>query len=188
MVCPTCGAPFDGVGSFCRQCGARLVGPLGPPPPGYGYTAPPPGYPPLVQVAPRVQRNLQLLSILWVCLSVLRFAKGLIGIVFLRSWIHGGASMGHHFPFGNGGPFVSALTPFILSTTVVMTGLSLMVAYGLSQRRPWGRTMAIIMSILSMVSVFPFGAGLGIFTLWVLAPATSAMEYEAIADRTQPGF
>jgi hypothetical protein len=48
--------------------------------------------------------------------------------------------------------------------------------------------MAIVMSILSMISVFPFGAGLGIFTLWVLAPAASAMEYEAIADRTKPGL
>jgi hypothetical protein len=81
-----------------------------------------------------VQRNLQLLSILWVCLSILRFAKGLIGMVFLRSWLGGG--FGHHFPFGNGGPFLSALMPFTLTTTIVMTGLSLLVAYGLSQRRP----------------------------------------------------
>jgi hypothetical protein len=188
MVCPTCGAPFDGVGSFCRQCGARLVGPPGPPPPGYGYAAPPPGYPPFVQAAPRVQRNLQLLSILWVCIAVLRFTKGLIGMFFLRSWLHNGGGFGRHFPFGNGGPFVSALMPFTLTTTVAMTALSLLVAYGLYQRRPWGRTVAIIMSIFTMVSVFPFGAGLGIFTLWVLAPAASAMEYEAIADRTRPGF
>lgn len=188
MTCPTCGAPFDGVGSFCRECGTRLVGASVPPPSNYGYAVPPPGYAPYVQVAPRVQRNLQMLSILWVGLAVLRFGKGLIGMFFLRSWIHGGANIGRHFPFGNGGPFVSALMPFTLTTTLVMTGLSLMVAYGLYYRRPWGRTIAIVMSILSMVSVFPLGTALSIYTLWVLAPAASAMEYEGIADRTQPGF
>jgi len=188
MNCPTCGAPFDGVGSFCRQCGARLVGPLGPPPPGYGYAAPPPGYAPYVQASPRVQRNLQILSLLWVGLAVLRFAKGMVGMFFLRSWIRGGGGFGHHFPFGNGGPFLSAMMPFTLTTTVVMTALSLMVAYGLYQRRPWGRTMAIVMSILSMISVFPFGAGLSVFTLWVLAPAASAVEYDTIADTSRPGF
>jgi len=188
MVCPTCGAPFDGVGSFCRQCGTRLVGPQGPPPPGYGYAAPSLGFPPFVQAAPRVQRNLQVLSALWVGLAVLRFAKGLVGMYFLRSWLSSGGGFGHHFPFGNGGPFVSALMPFTLSTTLLMTGLSLLVAYGLYLRRPWGRTIAIVMSILSMVSVFPLGTALSIYTLWVLAPAASAMEYESITDRTQPGF
>ena len=43
------------------------------------------------------------------------------------------------------------------------------------------------MSILSMIH-FPIGTALGIFTLWVLAPAASALEYEAIADRSRPGF
>jgi hypothetical protein len=31
---------------------------------------------------------------------------------------------------------------------------------------------------------FPFGTALGIYTLWVLAPSTSGMEYDAIADRS----
>jgi hypothetical protein len=29
----------------------------------------------------------------------------------------------------------------------------------------------------------PFGTALGIYTLWVLAPMASGMEYDAIADR-----
>lgn len=191
MVCPTCGAPFDGIGSFCRECGARIVGATPPPagyPPGYTY-APPPGYPPYPvypPAQPRVERNLQLLSVLWVCLAVYRLVKGLVGSFFLHTWArHGG--FGHSFPFGNGGPFVSAMMPFALTSTIVMTALSLLVAYGLMQRRPWGRTFAIVMSILSMLTI-PFGTALAIYTLWVLAPAASAMEYETIADRTRPGF
>jgi hypothetical protein len=72
-------------------------------------------------------------------------------------------------------------------TTLLLVVFCGLVAYGLMQRRPWGRTMSIVMSILSMLK-FPVGTALGIYTLWVMAPAVSAMEYEAMADRSQPGF
>ncbi len=54
---------------------------------------------------------------------------------------------------------------------------------GLLNRRPWGRTVAIIVAILALVK-FPFGTALGIYTLWVLAPGASGLEYDAIADRS----
>jgi hypothetical protein len=211
MVCPRCGASFDGIGSFCPHCGAQVVpaamggtqpspagygpGYPGYPPgytaaPGYGYGAPASGYavPPYVPpIQPRVSRSLQLLTILWGCFAVYRLASGLAGIFFLHMMSHRGM-FGYSFPFNSmGAPWMSALLPFNLVSTLAMVGLTALVAYGMLHRRPWGRTLAIVMSILSLLK-FPFGTALGIYTLWVFAPAASAMEYESIADRTRPGF
>ena len=141
------------------------------------------GAPPLM----RVQRHLQILAVLWGCFAVYRLLSGLAGMFFLRMWSHGGG-FGHRFPFPQSQiPFLSAILPFTLATTLLMTVLCGLVAYGLLQRRPWGRTMSIVIGILSLLK-FPVGTALGIYTLWVMAPALSAQEYEAVADRTQPGF
>jgi hypothetical protein len=51
--------------------------------------------------------------------------------------------------------------------------------WGLS--RYWSR--AIVAAILALIKI-PFGTGLGIYTLWALAPAASGAEYDAIADHS----
>ena len=79
---------------------------------------------------------------------------------------------------------VGNLWPMVAVTTVIcMAALAILAGYGLLQRRPWGRTLAIVAAILALVKI-PFGTALGIYTLWVLAPSTSGMEYDAIADRS----
>ena len=44
----------------------------------------------------------------------------------------------------------------------------------------WARILAIILAFLSLIHV-PFGTALGIYTLWVLLPASSEQEYQRIA-------
>jgi hypothetical protein len=137
---------------------------------------------------PRVQRHLQTLGILWCVLGVYRVVTGLIGIIFLRAftthnfgddaWMFGGRFHGHFPPMWFGG-----LWPLIAVATVFTAALALVAGYGLLNRRPWGRTMAIIAAILALLK-FPIGTALGIYTLWVLAPGASGLEYDAIADRT----
>jgi hypothetical protein len=43
--------------------------------------------------------------------------------------------------------------------------------------------LGIVVAILSLLK-FPIGTALGIYTLWVLAPAESGAEYDAIADHS----
>ena len=195
MVCPNCGASFDGMGNFGPHCGTRVIfpgPPAGAPSPfqGYSYGVPASGYPAPPYPMPetmRVQRNLQLLSILWGCFAAYRLVAGLMSLFFLRMFAHHGM-FGQHFPFGSDGvPWFAAMVPFNIVTTLAFVGLTALVAHGLLQRRPWGRTFAIVISSLSMIK-FPVGTALGIYTLWVLAPAASAFEYESIADRSRPGF
>jgi hypothetical protein len=181
MVCQACGAPMAAEVHFCPKCGVQVAGaPLAPP----AYAA----YPPTAFVpVPRVQRHLQTLGILWCVFGAYRVASGLIGMFFLRAvTMHGFGGdwpFGRHFPGPFGPPWMGALLPVVAVVTVVGAVLAFLVGYSLLTRRPWGRVVAIIIAILTLIK-FPFGTALGIYTLWVLAPSMSGMEYDAIADRS----
>jgi len=143
--------------------------------------------PPMPMYLPRVQRNLQTLGILWCVLGAYRVVTGLIGIIFLRAftthnfgdaWVFGGR---FHGPIPT--MWFGSLWPMIAVATVFTAALALIAGYGLLNRRPWGRIVAIIAAILALLK-FPIGTALGIYTLWVLAPGASGLEYDAIADRS----
>jgi hypothetical protein len=140
----------------------------------------------MIAPRPRVQRNLHTLGILWCIFGAYRVFAGLIGIFVLRLATFrsfGGGWMwdGHvHAPFGP--PWMGFLVPLIAIVSVVTAFLAFLVGFGLMTRQPWGRIVGIIVAILSLFK-FPIGTALGIYTLWVLVPAESAMEYDAIAGR-----
>lgn len=136
----------------------------------------------------RVRRHLQTLGVLWCVYGLYRLVHGLIAMTLLRAFsIH--AFSGGDWPYWSyyhgpsPAPWMQALVPVIALVTVVWTALLLLVGYSLLTRRPWGRVLAIVFAILSLIKI-PFGTALGIYTLWVLAPGVSGMEYEAIADRS----
>ena len=175
MVCQACGNPITAEVHFCPRCGAQIVAPAPPPPSAYPPAYPPP-YPEMVVMPEhRVQRNLQTLGILWCVLGAYRILAGLIGIFVLRiatfrsfggePWAWGGR---FHGPFA--APWMAALLPLIAVVSLAAALLAFLVAFGLMTRQPWGRVLAIVIAILSLFK-FPFGTALGIYTLWVLAPA-----------------
>jgi hypothetical protein len=51
--------------------------------------------------------------------------------------------------------------------------------WGLMERKPWARTLAIVLGVIVLVK-FPVGTALGIYTLWTLAPAQSEAEYRSV--------
>lgn len=182
MVCNTCGSSLTNEVHFCPKCGAQVVGvqPM--------YAAyPPPSAIPVYGPAPRVQRNLQIVGVLWCVFGVYRVVQGLIGMFFLRVMsMHDGAGWSHwgrfNGPFGPP-PWMHSVLPVVAVVTVLASALALLVGFGLLTRQSWGRTLAIVVAILSLIK-FPFGTALGIYTLWVLAPSESGAEYEAIVDRS----
>ncbi|WP_213805235.1 zinc ribbon domain-containing protein [Granulicella sp. dw_53] len=193
MVCPACGTAIAGEGRFCPKCGAQVAGPqmAGAQMPGQQQAAGygPPMYPMQALVTPRVQRNLQALGILWCVYGAYRAIGGLAGMFFLQmasmrgfgGFINGGWPYGGHWEHGP--VWLAALVPFVAIYTVIVTGLALLVGYGLLTRRPWGRTLAIVAAVLALFKPV-LGTALGIYTLWVLAPAQSGAEFDAIADRS----
>jgi hypothetical protein len=183
MVCQSCGSPVVEQVRFCSRCGAQVAGPVPTPPPGYQQMCS--GYPALV---PRVQRNLQTLSVLWLVYAGYRLLAGLMGVFFLRAFsMHGFGGRGG-WMLGTQMPpimplWIGAMVPVVATVTVVGAALAAFVGFSLLHRKPWGRTLAIVVAILALLK-FPMGTALGIYTLWVLAPSYSGMEYEAIADRS----
>jgi hypothetical protein len=106
------------------------------------------------------------------------FLLGMSRPGFFGDWgAHGDFPMLPHVPWMGG------LAAFVAVVTLVFATLSFLVGFSLMTRKPWGRTLAIVVAILQLIKI-PFGTALGIYTLWVLAPATSGAEYDAIADRS----
>jgi hypothetical protein len=178
MVCQGCGVQVAADVHFCPTCGHRVAAaqPV--------YAAYPQQFMPAL--IPRVQRHLQTLGILWCVFGAYRIIGGIFGMFVLRVITMRG--FGGDWPFnhyhGQFGPsWMGSFLPFIAVYTAIMAGLALFVGYSLLTRKPWGRTLAIVIGILALLKPF-LGTALGIYTLWALAPSDSAAEYEAIADRS----
>lgn len=183
MVCPSCGTTVEIGGRFCPHCGTSIAAQPAPQPApspvGYAQY---PAYPPPVAL-PRVQRHLQTLGILWCVFGAYRILTALFGFFVVRAvtW----RRFGSDWPFGPWvgmhGPAWMGIMPGLVTMAVLMAVLALVAGFSLLNRKPWGRMLAIVLAVLALFK-FPFGTALGIYTLWVLAPATSAMEYDSMAE------
>ena len=197
MNCSRCGAAVGAGARFCAVCGAAVwptaaeapaagyeaVGPAGAG--GSAYYAPA-GYA-MQPVRSRVERHVRTAGSLWLVLGAYRLLGLLIAVPIMAAifgarrsgwggW--GPGSFGGRFPFEH--HWMGALIPIITIAVVTMAGFSFLVGYALLTRQPWGRILAIVASILTLLK-FPFGTALAIYTLWVLVPAQSAAEYERLA-------
>ncbi|MGH7744974.1 MAG: hypothetical protein ACREQ5_09260 [Candidatus Dormibacteria bacterium] len=68
---------------------------------------------------------------------------------------------------------------FVSAIIVFQALLSFIAAWGLFERQSWGRIAAIVAAVFSLWRI-PFGTALGIYTLWVLLPASSEAEYRSL--------
>ena len=205
MVCERCGAAIEGQSRFCPRCGAPVV--TRATPPGYrvgempeagaqprgaggfaptGYAAAPPGYAP-VGYGSRLRRQARSLGVLWCVFAAYRVVSGLIGLIFFRAFVLRDGFVGWPFSWGTAGMSTGSglawLAPVILGGTVISAALAGFVGWSLLTRRPWGRVLAIVVAVLSLIK-FPLGTALGIYTLVLLAPRASAAEWEQL---TTPG-
>jgi len=161
MFCHVCGTPAQPDQRFCAGCGRPAVDqrPV--------RTAPPPSN--------RVLQHIRSLGIVWIVASALRILP----------------VMGMHWfwPFRSalGWPFWGACPGFLMGIFGAFTGLlavtgflGLAAGIGLLHWQGWARTLAIVLGCIALIHM-PFGTALGIYTLWVLAPAESAAEFRRVA-------
>ena len=144
------------------------------------------GTPPWAMIAPRVPRHLQTLGILWCVYGGYRLVGGVIGMFVLGTVSHnlGDSRWNFSAPAAIYAPhWLAALIPIIAVYTAVITALSFFVGFSLLTRKSWGRVLAIVVGVMSLIKPF-LGTALGIYTLWVLAPGASGVEYDAIADHS----
>lgn len=168
MYCSACGQAIDAYQPYCPRCG-RQVTPIA--------TATPPPW-----VWTRVHRHLHTLGILWVVYAGYIMLAWMAALPFLAGVFHGWAGPGfrgfHGFPF----PFehMPWFVPFITVMLTIRAALSAVAGIGLLRRARWGRVLAIIMAVLTLIHPI-LGTILGIYTLWVLVPGLSGQEYEQMA-------
>ena len=211
MNCPSCSAPVEGqfcsrcgarVQPPAATAGYQYQAPPQPQqssvpgtqPVQPGYVPPPPGYPPPPQAygyppmpyVPRVQSHLKTLGILWCIYGAYRVLMGIVASVFLLGLSHSGFferfNPDRSFPFASMAPMMGGIASVVLVLTLGAAALAFFTAFSLLNRKSWGRTLAIVAAVLSLIKI-PLGTGLGIYTLWVLVPGQSGAEYDAMAER-----
>ena len=163
MFCNKCGFSLQPDYRVCPKCGNPIQ----------GASSVPPTY--LPPQASRVARHIHTLGILWIVVG----AFWLIPAIVLMAM----GAVAHAFiPFGNA--VARSLGPAFLHLLgfgfLFVAAAAFMAGWGLIQRRPWARTLTIVLGILALLHP-PFATALGIYTLWVLLPSEAAHEYTQMA-------
>jgi hypothetical protein len=159
---------------FCERCGNKLVE-------GQRFCSSC-GKPVGISVVPlerqgKVQRNIQILAILWLVAGALNLFFGFGMFTFGHMF----ANLGLHFDgVPNFAPFVRSIMSFVGGFVVIKALLAIATGLGLLQRESWARPLAIVMSFFELLHI-PFGTALGIYTLVVLLPTEASVEYDQLA-------
>ncbi|HEY1986280.1 MAG TPA: hypothetical protein VGG85_12765 [Terracidiphilus sp.] len=117
------------------------------------------------------------LSIVWFIWAGLSLLFGFMGMAFARAFM-----FGHNNWFNQPGPgpwLGPAIIHFAWIFIVVRAGLALAAGWGLMERTQWGRIMAIVAAVFSLLK-FPFGTALGIWTLVTLLGYRNQSLYEQL--------
>jgi hypothetical protein len=161
MFCDQCGVELQINQRFCSGCGKEVRVQV-------SFAGPRRG---------RVESHIRLLGIFWLALSALDAVGGVAALVLANTlfsrWAPEGMPMFLH-------PLVGALG--ILSIVKSVGGF--LAGWGLLNRQPWARLLAIILGVISLFFQIPFGTALGVYTLWVLLPAHSEEEYASYQSTT----
>lgn len=160
MFCERCGNKLVEGQRFCSSCGKPV-----------GISLVP------LERQGKVQRNIQILAILWLVAGALNLFLGFGMFTFGHMF----ANLGLHFDgVTNFAPFVRSIMSFVGGFVILKALLSVATGLGLLQRESWARPLAIVMSFFELLHI-PFGTALGIYTLVVLLPTEASMEYDQLA-------
>jgi hypothetical protein len=165
MFCSHCGTALPVGQSVCPQC-HQPVPPLVPPVPGFEFQ--------LAGYAGKVRT----LGIFWIVYAFLSLALGIAGISFAKALF-----AGNFGPWANGDMpqawFFPVAMHFVMLFIIGRAALCAVAGWGLMEHAAWGRILAIVVAILSLIK-FPFGTALGIFTLVILLGYRNSSLYEQL--------
>jgi hypothetical protein len=161
MFCDGCGSAVHPGQGFCSRCGKPVVGPVA-----------------AMQMRPnRVQGHAQILGILWLAMSAFNTIGAVVLYILANTLFAHLHEMGApSAPTGFLRPLLTVIAVFVLAKAAC----GFIAGWGLLQREPWARNVALVLGFLSLFNI-PFGTVVGIYTLWVLLPSQSAREYEQLA-------
>ncbi len=158
MFCDGCGTVLQPNQSYCSSCGKEVRG-------GMHIGEPRPG---------RVQEHIRLVGILWLAVSAFNVIGGMVMLILASTIFRGGSGFAGPPP----GPrdFMHFMMTFLAVLVFAKAVAGFAAGWGLLQREPWARVLALVVGFVSLFNV-PIGTALGIYTLWVLLPTQSEQEY-----------
>ncbi len=163
MFCDGCGSALQPDQAFCSKCGKQIVGPIT-----------------IAQsMRGRVERHIHLLGILWLAFSAFNTLGGLFLLILgnvLFPHLHEMQEVPPDVPVG----FLTALFSTLGIIVLAKAAFGFFAGWGLLQRESWARTVALILAFISLFLNIPIGTAMGVYTMWVLLPASSEKEYEAL--------
>jgi hypothetical protein len=159
MFCDACGTTVQAGQAFCSRCGKQIIGPV-------TVMQPRPG---------RVQGHLHLLGILWLAISAFNTIGGVVVYVIANTLF---AAHGMGTPDAPPA-FLRPLLSVIGILVLAKAACGFIAGWGLIQREPWARVVALVLGFIALFNV-PFGTAVGVYTLWALLPAQSQQEYDAL--------
>lgn len=165
MFCSGCGQAIAPDQPVCPQCGRPVLSAV-PPVPGLAY-----------QVE-SYRGKVRALAVVWFVYAGLELLLGFAGLTFMKHFF-----MGHMGPWMNGGGPPVWVFPIILRfawvALLVRTGLAVAAGWGLLEQTQWGRIVAIVAAIFSLIK-FPFGTAMGIWTMVMLLGYRNSTLYEQL--------
>jgi hypothetical protein len=122
--------------------------------------------------------KVRMLAIFWFIYAGLSVLLAFAGLAFVHAFMSGsfGPWMRGPMPPNIFGP---AFLHFIWVILVFRVALTVAAAWGLLQHEQWGRILAIVVAILSLIH-FPFGTALGVWTMMVLLGYRNGTLYEQL--------
>jgi hypothetical protein len=168
MFCDKCGATVLPDQRFCSRCGKEFSGTLA-----VAYPRP-----------NRVQGHIRLLGILWLALSALNALGGVVLFILANTLFAHLHEMGA--PPQTPTTFLRSLFTVLGIFVLGKAACGFLAGWGLLQREAWARMLTVVLAFLALFNI-PFGTALGIYSLWVLLPAESEVEYEAHVRAAEAG-
>jgi hypothetical protein len=171
MYCSGCGKGLTPGQTFCPHCGRPVI----------MAAAVPAGIPGYQLQLHNYASQIRALSIFWFVYAALGLALGTMGLAFanaaiaghLNWWMHGNDwPMGHSW-------FPLMFMRFAWVILLFRTVLCVAAGWGLMERAPWGRVVAIIAAVLNLVH-FPFGTAVSIWTMVMLLGYRNSTLYEQL--------
>jgi hypothetical protein len=161
MFCDGCGTAVQPGQSFCSRCGKQIFGTVTVMQPRSG----------------RVQSHAHLLGIIWLAISAFNTIAGVVLYILANTLFAHLHELGApEAPTAFLRPLLSVIGMFVLAKAA----FGFLAGWGLLHREPWARILTLVLGFISLFHI-PFGTAVGVYTLWVLLPAQSQEEYDAMA-------
>jgi len=172
MYCSGCGQVLAPGQTACPQCG-RPVAPLIPP------------VPPVPDLEFQVQTyagKVKALSVVWFIYAAIYLIHRVASLTFAKHFLFGPFGPMFRGPWGHS-PLPPELFAGILgfrwTIMVLKACLAVVVAWGLMERAPWARVLAIVAAFVFLLNI-PFGTAVGVWTMVVLMGYRNATLYDQL--------